>query len=88
MLSGFEDKSAYALCIFAYGEPGKDVQLFVGRTDGTIVDPRGPRNFGWDPCFQPLSFDQTYAEMAKETKNTISHRFKAIDLMRNYFNSL
>ena len=86
MLHGFEDKSAYALCIFAYGEPGKEVRLYVGRTDGTIVEPRGPRTFGWDPCFQPNNFTETFAEMAKETKNTISHRFKAIDSIRNYFN--
>ena len=46
-MAGFEDKSAYALCIFAYGEPGKDVKLFIGRTDGNIVEPRGPRTFGW-----------------------------------------
>jgi inosine triphosphate pyrophosphatase len=102
MLTGFEDKSAYALCIFAYGEPDKEVQLFVGRTDGVIVEPRGPKNFGWDPknfgwdpkvfgwdaCFQPLSFNQTFAEMSQDTKNAISHRFKAIDSMKNYFNSL
>jgi inosine triphosphate pyrophosphatase len=43
MLSAYEDKSAYALCIFAYGEPGKDVRLFHGRTNGSIVEPRGPR---------------------------------------------
>ena len=46
MLSGFEDKSAYALCIFAYGEHGKEVKLFTGRTNGRIVEPRGPRDFG------------------------------------------
>ena len=78
LLAGFEDKTAYALCIFAYGEPGKEIKLFTGRTDGSIVDPRGPRNFGWDPCFQPAGFEQTYAEMPKEVKNTISHRYKSI----------
>ncbi len=31
-----------------------------------------------DPCFEPKGFQQTYAEMSKEIKNTISHRFKAI----------
>ncbi len=46
MLSGFADKSAYALCIFAYGEPGGEVRLFTGRTEGRIVEPRGPRDFG------------------------------------------
>lgn len=84
MLAGFDDKSAYAQCIFAYGEPGKEVKIFVGRTNGKIVEPRGSREFGWDPCFQPDNFDVTYAEMSKELKNTISHRFKAVDDLRKY----
>ena len=47
LLAGFDDKSAYALCIFAYGEPkSKEVKLFLGRTDGKIVQPRGPNSFG------------------------------------------
>ena len=83
-MAGFEDKTAYALCIFAYGEPGREVKLFVGRTDGRIVEPRGPTDFGWDPCFQPDGFDQTYAEIDKNIKNTISHRYKAIDALRDY----
>ena len=84
LLAGFEDKSAYALCLFAYGEPGKEIQLFSGRSDGIIVEPRGPRMFGWVACFQPCGHEQTYAEMPKEIKNTISHRFKAIDELRKY----
>jgi inosine triphosphate pyrophosphatase len=87
LLSGFEDKSAYAQCIFAYAEPGKEVILFKGRTSGKIVDPRGPRNFGWDPCFQPDNFEQTYAEMTKEVKNSISHRYRAIEELRTYLKS-
>ncbi|KAL0246067.1 hypothetical protein GEMRC1_007283 [Eukaryota sp. GEM-RC1] len=40
MLSGFEDKSAWAQCTFAYLEsPEKDPILFVGKTDGQIVSP-------------------------------------------------
>lgn len=86
-MAGFEDKSGYALCIFAYGEPGKDVKLFIGKTDGTIVEPRGPRDFGWDACFQPLDFDKTYAEMDKEVKNTISHRYKAVEALKTFLKS-
>lgn len=86
MLHGFEDKSGYALCTFAVCEgPGQDVLLFRGKTDGHIVDPRGPASFGWDPCFQPKDFDQTYAEMAKETKNAISHRGKALKALQEHF---
>ena len=32
--------------------------LFI-PLQGKIVDPKGPRNFGWDPCFQPDGFNET-----------------------------
>ncbi|KAM4640939.1 inosine triphosphate pyrophosphatase [Discoglossus pictus] len=87
MLAGFEDKSAYALCTFAFsnGNPEDPVQLFRGKTLGKIVYPRGPRDFGWDPCFQPEEFEQTYAELPKEVKNSISHRYRALKEMSDYF---
>ncbi|KAH3850439.1 hypothetical protein DPMN_092850 [Dreissena polymorpha] len=86
MLTGFEDKTAEAVCIFAYslGEPNSDVQLFIGRIPGTIVEPRGQTNFGWDPCFPPDGFNQTYAEMSKEQNNTISHRGKAVQAFKDF----
>ncbi|XP_006821640.1 inosine triphosphate pyrophosphatase-like [Saccoglossus kowalevskii] len=61
LLTAWEDKSAYALCTFAYstGNPDDPVKLFHGKTTGTIVPPRGPPDFGWDPCFQPDGFEQT-----------------------------
>ncbi|XP_064131914.1 inosine triphosphate pyrophosphatase isoform X2 [Loxodonta africana] len=34
---------------------------------GQIVVPRGPRDFGWDPCFQPDGYEQTtYMDVAVE----------------------
>ena len=87
MLTGWEDKSAYALCTFAFsmGGPDDEVMLFRGTTDGKIVEPRGPRTFGWDPCFEPDGFKQTYAEMDKDTKNSISHRGRSLQKMQEYF---
>ena len=55
----------------------------MGKTPGCIVEPRGPRDFGWDPCFLPDDFDQTYAEMDMATKNKISHRGRALEALRN-----
>ena len=63
----------------------KEPILFVGKTPGKIVEPRGSRDFGWDPVFQPEGFDKTYAELPKEIKNTISHRYRAIKELQNYF---
>ncbi|KAL1491067.1 hypothetical protein ABEB36_011720 [Hypothenemus hampei] len=88
MLVGFEDKTAQAVCTFAYhpGTDGDDIILFQGRTDGEIVSPRGPIDFGWDPCFLPKGYNVTYAEMGKE-KNKISHRFRALELLKRHFDS-
>lgn len=54
--------------------PGVEPQVFVGRTEGRIVPARGPVSFGWDPVFEPQGFRETYAQMDKTVKNTISHR--------------
>ncbi|BDA43925.1 Inosine triphosphate pyrophosphatase [Coccomyxa sp. Obi] len=85
MLAGFEDKTGYAQCIFAYSPgPGAEPQVFIGRTEGRIVPARGPASFGWDPIFQPDGFEHTYAELDKAVKNTISHRYRALDKLRDY----
>jgi inosine triphosphate pyrophosphatase len=58
--------------------------VFVGRTPGRIVPARGPADFGWDPVFEPDGFDQTYAELDKDVKNGISHRYRALDQLRDF----
>ncbi|KAL5382788.1 hypothetical protein DPSP01_006345 [Paraphaeosphaeria sporulosa] len=81
MLDGFDDKSAQAVCTFAYCEgPGHEPVLFQGRTDGKLVASRGPTVFGWDSCFEYEG--TTYAEMDKSEKNKISHRGKALDKLK------
>jgi inosine triphosphate pyrophosphatase len=87
LLAAYEDKSAYAQCIFAYAadaDATTEPLVFVGQTPGTIVPARGPNAFGWDPVFQPAGYDVTYAEMEKATKNSISHRFRALEKLRSH----
>ena len=85
LLSAYDDKSGYALCVFAFSAgPGSQPITFAGRTHGTIVPARGPTNFGWDPIFQPDGYDETYAQMDKAEKNTISHRYRALEQLRSY----
>ncbi|KAG0473348.1 hypothetical protein HPP92_015205 [Vanilla planifolia] len=86
LLMAYEDKSAYAMCIFslAFG-PNEEPLTFVGKTLGKIVPPRGPNDFGWDPVFQPNGYELTYAEMPKEEKNKISHRSKALAMVKSHF---
>ncbi|ETW84205.1 hypothetical protein HETIRDRAFT_314162 [Heterobasidion irregulare TC 32-1] len=88
MLVGFSTKEAWALCTFAYSSgPEAEPILFEGRTDGTIVPARGTGNFGWDSIFQAENTSQTYAEMDPLEKNKISHRYRALNKMREYLMS-
>ncbi|XP_078440195.1 inosine triphosphate pyrophosphatase family protein [Wolffia australiana] len=86
ILQAYEDKSAYAMCIFSLAlGPTSEPLSFCGKTHGKIVSPRGPGDFGWDPIFQPDGYEETYAEMAKAEKNRISHRSRALALIRAHF---
>ena len=75
----------YAQCIFAYCQEDslESVEVFVGRTPGKIVPARGDNAFGWDPIFEPDEGEgRTYAEMPMDAKNAISHRGRALALVR------
>ena len=85
LLLAYSDKSAIAKCIFGYKEcNGSPLHIFTGNVYGSIVEPRGPLNFGWDPIFQPDGYTETFAEMNSETKNEISHRYKALQLVKEF----
>nr|KIR50377.1 inosine triphosphate pyrophosphatase [Cryptococcus bacillisporus CA1280] len=86
LLNGFPTTRATALCTFAYSSgPSEEPILFEGRTEGNIVPARGSKIFGWDPIFQPLEGGgRTYAEMDGEEKNKISHRYRALEKLREY----
>ena len=88
MACAFEDHSAYAQSIFGLQKNEKsEPQLFIGRTEGEIVSPRGQKNFGlsgWDPCFKPNCDNKTYAEMEEDEKNKISHRGKSTKALIDY----
>jgi inosine triphosphate pyrophosphatase len=86
MLEGFEDKTAYAQCIFTYCEgPGAEPILFKGITKGQIVKPRGDKGFGWDAVFLPDGYDKTFGELEKVEKNKISPRARALELVKAHF---
>lgn len=79
MLEGFTDKTAWAQCSVAFSPgPGAEPCVFIGRTDGVIVDGVGEGGFGWDAIFAPVETGKTFGQMREEEKNTISHRARAL----------
>jgi XTP/dITP diphosphohydrolase len=70
-------------CVLALAREGEVLGTFEGVIEGTIVDsPRGSTGFGYDPVFQPVGLAQTFAELSSTEKNRISHRARAIRLLR------
>jgi XTP/dITP diphosphohydrolase len=52
--------------------------LFTGIAKGIItLKKNGNQGFGYDPIFRPEGYQETFAQLSLETKNTISHRGKA-----------
>lgn len=64
---------------------GKESHLFEGIVRGTIIEERrGEGGFGYDPIFVPEGYEQTFAELGNEVKNSISHRAKAVKQLAEY----
>lgn len=76
-----DDRSAYykaVICLIWNGEP----YFFEGVCSGTIIEEkRGDGGFGYDPIFVPDGYEQTFAELPLDIKNTISHRGEAVQAM-------
>ena len=59
--------------------------LFEGICKGEIIEEkRGNAGFGYDPIFVPEGYNQTFAELGNDIKNSISHRAKAVELLCNF----
>lgn len=63
--------------------------LFEGIVEGHIAQcESGIEGFGYDPLFIPEGYNETFAEMSAEQKNSISHRGRAVrklaDFLLNY----
>lgn len=76
-LEGVTDRRARFVTVIAL-ITGNELHTFSGTVEGEILTERhGNGGFGYDPVFRPLEADCTFAEMAADDKNAISHRGRA-----------
>lgn len=74
-----EERTARFICVIAVAAPDGSVQTVEGVCAGKIgMYAKGENGFGYDPLFIPAGFDRTFAELADDEKNRISHRGKAL----------
>jgi XTP/dITP diphosphohydrolase len=79
---GSDRKGASPVC---YAE-GTELQteLFEGTCEGWIdFAPSGRGGFGYDPLFVPGGYEQTFGELSERIKNGLSHRARALALLRS-----
>lgn len=80
------DRSAQFKTVVAMSKGPKE-HVVTGVLKGKIAtEPRGEGGFGYDSVFIPEGYDQTFAEMDKETKNKISHRALALGKLKKLLN--
>lgn len=79
-----ERRAAYYVCMPALANPqGEVVAVSEGRCHGVILEERhGAGGFGYDPLFLIREYHQTFGELSSRAKHAISHRARALTLLR------
>ena len=78
------DHRAFYYCALVFVTHADDPQPLIatGEWHGEVIaSPRGDGGFGYDPHFLLPEFACTAAELPVETKNRISHRGKALQML-------
>lgn len=78
-----EERTARFVCAIAAVLPDGRELTTLATIEGRIgYEERGANGFGYDPIFYVPRFDKTTAELTEEEKNQVSHRGKALQLMK------
>jgi XTP/dITP diphosphohydrolase len=82
-------RSAYFVCSVALSSPAGLVACESATCEGVVVEQeKGSGGFGYDPLFRKHDYHLTFAELDEATKNRVSHRRKALELIRPFLERL
>ena len=74
-----KERSARFRCAIVLAQAGGAMGTFEGAVEGVIVNgERGEGGFGYDALFVPEGHCETFAQLPSTTKNSLSHRARAL----------
>ena len=83
-----EPFTATFCCTLVLTFPNGKEKIFEGKVEGRLVRlMKGQEGHGYDPIFLPNGYKKTFGEMKNEQKNSISHRFNALNKFLTYYQS-
>ena len=79
----WDERTARFVCAIAAAFPDGRVITTEATIEGYIgYEEKGTNGFGYDPLMYVPEFDMTTGQMEPEMKNKISHRGKALEMMK------
>lgn len=76
-------RSARFVCAIVAAFPDGRIETRQATIEGRIADePAGENGFGYDPIFYVPELGKTTAQLSEEEKNAISHRGKALRMIK------
>ncbi len=79
-------RSAKFVCVIAIKYSSGKIKTVKGVCQGKIIhEMRGDSGFGYDPVFVPRGYKKTFAEMKSAMKNRLSHRARALKVVKSLF---
>ena len=85
-MEGKTERSARFRCVVTIARAGEVLGVFDGTVEGRIAESMsGDGGFGYDPIFIPEGFEETFGELSEEIKNGMSHRARALEKFREWW---
>jgi len=76
-------RQATFYCVMALAVPDGETYVVEGSVRGVIaMKEQGTRGFGYDPLFILPDLHKTFAELSPAEKNSLSHRAKALEKVK------
>lgn len=89
LLAGVEDErrtGRFRCTLALIPMTGGNPEFFDGACEGRLQrEASGAGGFGYDPLFVPEGYDTSFAELGEDTKNKLSHRARAVEKLKAFF---